>query len=173
MLGIKTASPSPNSIIRSAAPDTKFVKGQEGTVHWENITDTAPVNVWRSYAFENVCFNHIPQIKKALGISGVATSESLWSKRGTEEEQGTQVDLILKRKDNIYNMCEAKFYSDLFAVSREYHFTLVRRRNLLMEKIPKKATVHNILITTYGLERNEYFSYFIQTVTLDDLFTDG
>ena len=28
--------------------------------------NSQPINVWRGYAFENVCFNHITQIKKAL-----------------------------------------------------------------------------------------------------------
>lgn len=139
---------------------------------WVNISDSQPVIIWRGYAFENVCFNHIKQIKMALGISGVSTIESLWSKRGTEEQPGTQIDLIISRKDNIINMCEIKFYSDLFAVNKDYHFTLVRRNNMLHEIIPKKAAVHNTLITTYGLKHNEYFSDFIHVITLDDLFAE-
>lgn len=150
----------------------RFVKGSAGrSTTWANIMDSGGVTAWKGYAFENVCFNHIRQIKAALGISGVSTCESLWSKRGTEEVPGTQIDLIIERKDNIVDMCEVKFYSDEFAVNKEYHFTLVRRKNLLLEKVSKKMAVHSILITTYGLKHNEYYNDFIQTITLDELFT--
>ena len=67
-------------------------------------------------------------------------------------------------------MCEIKFYNDEFAVDKDYHFALVRRRNLLLEKVPKRAAIHNTLITTYGLKRNEYYSDFVQTITINDLF---
>ena len=69
-------------------------------LNWINIADSSSVTAWRGYAFENVCFNHINQIKAALGISGVSTNETLWSKKGSEEESGTQIDLIIERKDN-------------------------------------------------------------------------
>ena len=40
-----------------------------------------------------------------------------------------------------------------------------------MERIPKRAVIHNTLITTYGLRRNEYFSDFVNVITIDDLFS--
>lgn len=147
-------------------------KAKRRTTDWTNISDTGSAAAWRGYAFENVCFNHIRQIKAALGISGVSTNETLWSKKGSEEVSGTQIDLIIERKDNIVNMCEVKFCNDEFAVNRDYHFTLVRRKNLLLEKVPKRAAIHNTLITTYGLKQNEYYSDFVQTITLDDLFKE-
>ena len=150
----------------------RFVKEHAGKrkINWVNIADSQPVITWGGYAFENVCFNHIGQIKSALGISGVSTSESLWSRRGGEDIPGTQIDLIIDRKDHVVNMCEIKFYNDEFAVSKDYHLTLVRRRNMLREMIPKRATVHSTLITTYGLKHNEYYGDFIRIVTMDDLF---
>ena len=148
-----------------------FINGNASKkINWINISDSAKVSTWRGYAFENVCWNHIPQIKKALGISGVVTSESLWSKRATDESDGTQIDLIIERKDNVVNMCEIKFYSEDFAVNKDYHFILERRRRLLNELIPKKSTIYNTLITSYGLKHNEYFGDFVNIVTLDDLF---
>ena len=150
----------------------RFVKDKAGkrNTNWVNMADSQPVITWSGYAFENVCFNHIGQIKSALGISGVSTSESLWSKRGGEDTAGTQIDLIIDRKDRVVNMCEIKFYNDEFAVNKDYHLTLTRRRNLLLEIIPKRSTVHNTLITTYGLKHNEYYGDFIRVITMDDLF---
>ena len=137
---------------------------------WSGAAGSQAVTGWNALAFENVCFNHIRQIKAALGISGVSTNESLWSKKGTDEEEGTQIDLIIERKDNVVNMCEAKFYGDEFVADKECHFALVRRERLLREIIPKKASIHNTLITTFGLKHAEYFSDFTNIITLDDLF---
>lgn len=147
----------------------KFMKGNKRK-SWINIEDSRPVTVWKGYAFENTCWNHVSQIKDALKIGGVATEESLWSKRGNDETDGTQIDLIIDRRDHVVNMCEIKFYSEDFAVDKDYHMTLERRKRLLREVIPKKSVIHNILITTYGLKHNEYYSDFINIVTLDDLF---
>ena len=137
---------------------------------WLNAAGSQSVMIWNGLAFENLCFNHINQIKAALGISGVSTDESLWSKKGTDEDEGAQIDLIIERKDNVINMCEAKFYSDEFVADKDCHFALVRRERLLREIIPKKASIHNTLITTFGLKHVEYFGDFVNTITLDDLF---
>ena len=53
---------------------------------WQQNTTQPEVVAWRGYAFENVCFNHIEQIKQALGISGVITSESAWTKKADDED---------------------------------------------------------------------------------------
>ena len=46
---------------------------------------------WKGYAFENVCWNHMTQIKDALKIGGVVTEESLWSKRGIDNSDATKI----------------------------------------------------------------------------------
>lgn len=74
----------------------------------ENLTSQTIIT-WRGFAFKNVCFNHVSQIKKALGISGVNTNQSLWSKR-SDDTDGTQIDMIIERADNVVNMCEAKLF---------------------------------------------------------------
>ena len=117
-----------------------------------------------------MCFNHVKQIKTALGISGVVTNESAWFSKGDGETGGAQIDMIIERKDNIVHLCEIKFYSDQFRMKKDDHFALVRRQNVLREKIPKKASVRNTLISTYGLVRNEYSGDFVHSITLDDLF---
>ena len=122
--------------------------------------------------FTRVCLNHISQIKKGLGIAGVNTEQSSWIQREDNNNEGTQIDLIIKRKDNIYNLFEIKFYSEEFTVDKYYHATLVHRKNLFLEHIPRKAAIHSTLITTYGLTHNEYSSDFISVVTLDDLFAE-
>lgn len=148
-----------------------FVKGQARLVtdFWKSDAKQAVVS-WRGIAFEEVCWYHWAQIKKALGIEGVQTELSAWTKPGDDEEDGTQIDLLLIRKDRVVNMCEMKFYKDEFCVSKAYHKTLVHRQNMLERELPKHTVVHSTLVTTEGLGYNEYSGDFQQVVTLEDIF---
>ena len=98
-------------------------------------------------------------------------NHSAWSKR-EDDIEGTQVDLIIERKDNVVNMCEIKFYGNDFSVSKDYHKTLINRQELLSKELSPKVNIHNTLITTYGLKDNEYSSDFDSVITLDDLFAE-
>lgn len=151
----------------------KFVSGRTDLDEsfWQHGISSQFVISWRGFAFENLCFNHIRQIKGALGISGVITACSAWSKR-PDDTEGTQVDLIIKRRDNVIDMCEIKFYGDDFVVSKDYHQTLMRRQELLSGIIPRKFVIHGILVTTFGLAYNEYSGDFLQVVTLGDLMKE-
>ncbi len=136
---------------------------------WQQNTASQAIASWRGYAFENVCFNHISQIKQALGISGIGSVQSAWTKTDGDT-RGTQIDLLIVRKDNVVNMCELKFYSDIFTVDKDYDLILRNRRSLLEEDIPRKSTIHSTLITTYGIKDNEYRWSFDNVVTMDSLF---
>lgn len=138
---------------------------------WQQNVSSQHIVSWRGYAYENVCFNHIAQIKKALGISGVITTHSAWSKRGDDVE-GIQIDLLIFRNDNVVNMCEMKYYSDNFAVGKEYYRVLLHRQELLAQEISPKFSIYNTLVTTFGLTYNEYSGIFSNVITMDDLFND-
>lgn len=151
----------------------RFVEKQKemDPAFWMNNVKSAKVNAWRGYAFEDLCMRHVNRIKQALQIGGISSEQSAWALQGDNEKEGTQIDLLIQRKDNIVNMCEMKFYSEDFTVSKAYHKVLVHRTNTLLEHLNRKTAIHSTLITTYGLAHNEYASDFVHTITLDDLFT--
>ncbi|MGN0278550.1 MAG: ATP-binding protein [Lachnospiraceae bacterium] len=136
---------------------------------WQQNVSSGVVAVWRGFAFENVCFNHIEQIKRALGISGVISENSAWSKR-SDNEEGTQIDLLISRNDNVINMCEIKYYSSEFSVNKDYYQLLLKRQTILSESVSPKMVIHSTLITTFGLSHNEYSGAFTNVIVLDDLF---
>lgn len=136
---------------------------------WQQNITAQPVVTWRGYAFENVCFTHIDQIKKALEISGIISSSSAWSKKGGDED-GAQIDLLIQRNDNVINMCEIKFTSDDFTVDKNYYRVLLSRPNQIRKLVSPKISILSTLITTFGLKQNEYSSAFTNVVTMDDLF---
>ncbi len=149
----------------------RFVKNnnERNKYFWQQRQNQQEVVSWRGIAFENVCFNHIDQIKKSLGISGVITSESQWTKKADDEE-GLQIDMLITRNDNVINMCEIKFYSDDFVVDKEYFRTIQRRIAAIQSLVSPKISIYSTLITTYGLKKNEYSGAFIKTITFEDLF---
>lgn len=67
-------------------------------------------------------------------------------------------------------MCELKFYSGEFIVDRDYYKTLMNREMMLKKEIAKKSVVRSTLITTFGLQKNEYSDIFTNVILLDDLF---
>lgn len=149
----------------------RFIENQKeiSKDFWLSNVESQNIVSWRGIAFENVCFNHISQIKKALGISGVSTSESAWSKQ-KGDEIGTQIDMLIVRKDNIVNMCEIKFYSSEVAVDKNYDKVLRNRVLLLSSKLSRKMSISSVLITTFGLKYNEYSGDFDNVILIDDLF---
>lgn len=149
----------------------KFVKDQDGLIDsfWQKSVTAQSVVSWRGFAFENVCLNHISQIKDALKIGGVITKQTVWHKR-PDDKDGTQVDLLIQRNDNIVNMCEMKYYSSEFASDKAYHSKIMERRSLIEERIPKGMVVHSTLITTYGLKYNDYSGDFDNVITIEDMF---
>lgn len=152
----------------------RFVKNHEllDEDFFSNNVNSQSIASWRGYSFENVCFNHIKQIKYALGISGVSTKQYAWSIH-EENGEGAQIDLIIERKDNIVNMCEMKFYSDEFVVDKNYDRILRNRIELLRKYIPKKCGIHSIIVTTFGVKDNEYKWDFQNSLTIDDLFIES
>lgn len=136
---------------------------------WQQNTNSHLLSSWRGNAFENVCFNHVEQLKKSLGISGVNTSSSAWSKRANDEE-GTQIDLLIIRDDNVINLCELKFYSGEYDVDNKYYKTLMNRESILQKEVSPKTAIRSTLITTFGLKKNEYSNVFSNVILMDDLF---
>lgn len=150
----------------------KFVQGRSGIdpEFWMHNGTSPVVNTWRGFAFEEVCFNHIYQIKKALNILGVSSTQSSWTLKGDKDTEGTQIDLLIHRKDNVLNLCEMKFYNEKFTVDKNYYMKIVHRQNVLAEHLSRKSVIHNVLVTTEGLNYNEYSSIFQNVVVLDNLF---
>ena len=145
-------------------------KTTQDEMFWQNNQFLPAVNTWRGFAFENVCFLHIPQIKSALGIASVATDVSSWSFKENEIHDGTQIDMLVSRADRIINLCEIKFSVSEYVITKEYDERLRKRMQTFMEVVRPKYAIHNTLITTYGLKQNNYSSRFQNVITLQDLF---
>jgi hypothetical protein len=149
-----------------------FVKRKKGTNsdYWSSLIDNSVRKVWEGYSFELLCQMHISQIKKALSIGGVVTYTSSWHSKNAEV--GAQIDLLIDRNDNIINLCEMKFSSKEFVITKTYDKNLQNKHSVFVEETETKKSVHITMITTYGVKHNAYWNNIQSEVTLEDLFAD-
>ncbi|MDX1908272.1 MAG: ATP-binding protein [Bacteroidia bacterium] len=152
----------------------KFVEGSKalGPGAWLSRSSGASWVSWSGFAFENLCLKHVPQIKKALGISGLYTEQSPWRFVAKEPgEEGAQIDLLLDRKDNCINLIEIKFSGDVFTIDKKYAATLRTKRRVFIEKTGTRKSVFFTLLTAFGAKSNEHYLGVIQNqITMDALF---
>lgn len=140
--------------------------------YWTDRASDGEKNAWRGFAFERLCLEHIPQIKKALGISGVYTEVYSWNRTATAQQRGAQVDLLIDRRDGIVNLCEMKYASKPFAIDKRENDKLQNRVEAFREVLPKNRSIHLTLVTSCGLVHNIYWNNVQSKITLDDLFAD-
>ena len=151
----------------------RFLKSAHSTDEnfWSNNVQSPRRRAWAGLAFEHVCFQHVPQIKQALGIGGISTSISSWKCEPNEAyEQGAQIDMIIERADNVINICEMKFASDEFAIDKATDMNLRNKLGQFRYVTKTRKALHLTLITTYGLKRNGYHGTAQSEVTMNNLF---
>ncbi|MEZ4824734.1 MAG: ATP-binding protein [Bacteroidia bacterium] len=142
-----------------------------GTNIWQQLSKTQVYISWAGYAFENICFKHMPQIKKALGISGVYAIFYSFYKKGNENEDGIQVDLLIDRNDHIINLCEIKFYAAEYTIDKTAAMKLRNRIAKFKEVSHTRKQIFLTMITTFGVKENAYNHGLVDSaLTMDDLF---
>ena len=80
----------------------KFLSGHSVVdEHFWSINVNTPLrNAWEGLAFQRVCFEHVRQIKQALGIAGVSTQIYSWRvKDDPVLGNGAQSDMVIERAD--------------------------------------------------------------------------
>ena len=128
---------------------------------------------WAGYTFENVCMNHILQLKKALGITGINTATSTFIAKPKDGLEGTQIDLLIERADQTIHLCEIKFLEEELAINKAFVQNLQNKRTIFNYHTKNKNHLFNTIITTYGLKQNDYSQQNIdQVVTMQALFED-
>ena len=147
-----------------------FAKTKSTDTHfWANNLNTPRINTWHGLAFEQVVMLHIPQLKQALGIGGIAVEYYAWRSKHTEPK--SQIDLILERADRMLNLCEIKYSSGEYQMDKEEFEKIRRRMWNFMDETDIKYGIHLTIITPYGLKRNMYYNEFVKHLTLDHLFS--
>ena len=149
----------------------KFISGirNNDETFWSNSIDNPKRRAWSGYAFEQVCLEHVPQIKRRLGISGVATNVSVW--RSSKKNSPAQVDLVLERRDGIIHLFEMKFSTTEFIIDKKYEEVLRNRAAAFRAETKTRSAVYTSMLTTYGVKNNAYAMSVLQNnLEMDCLF---
>ena len=151
----------------------KFIEhsGSYEVGNWINRINDPSVNVWAGLAFEQICWDNVKNIKKAMGIENVYSETSTWYKKGDKETSGAQIDLVIDRKDLVINLFEIKHSINPFEITKVYDLNLRNKIGAFKESSKTRKAVFLTMITTFGLVRNEYSRSIVQNeLTMDCLF---
>ena len=140
--------------------------------YWSNQENTPARNAWCGIAFERVCLQHIGEMKRALGISGVLTDVSSWSCAADPERgiNGSQIDLLIDRRDQVINLCEMKYCTQEYSITKEVDASVRRKVNDFRTVTGTRSAIHVTFVTPYGLARNSYAGNVQSEITADDFF---
>lgn len=102
----------------------------------QSFINTPAYSSWAGHSFEILCLNNIYAIKKALGINGVMTKEYSWkSKKFTP---GSQIDLLIQRKDMVINVCGIKYAIGEYTITKEYKENLINKLQTFFDEMKPK-----------------------------------
>jgi uncharacterized protein len=132
--------------------------------YWLKYYNTPKYNNWAGYAFEIVCFNHLLQIKKALGISGIMSSSYSW------QNTDAQIDLVIDRADKVVNIFEIKYSQGPFIITQKYEVELRNKVAQFRSNTSNQKAIWPIFISPYGLGNSPYNHFFLKTLTMDIFF---
>ena len=148
-----------------------FVKNrQRSKNYWQAMQGKPAYNTWCGLAFERVCLWHTEQIKTKLGINGIVTTENAWRNIANENIPGAQIDLLIDRSDGITDICEIKFSSEEYCITKSYLEKLLQKKSVYQAITKTRKAVHLVMITTFGISKNAQYGEIQNEITADDLF---
>lgn len=135
---------------------------------WSNMIDNPARRAWSGYAFEQVCFSHVAQLKQALGINGILSSVCSWRSRHADKK--AQIDMIIDRRDQVINLCEMKYSSAPYEITKDYYQHLMDRQELFRSETSTRKALMLTIVSALGLKSNAYSASIPRVLTLEDLF---
>lgn len=151
----------------------QFLESRPSDEHfWSNQLNTPRVNTWEALAFERVCLEHVNEMKRKLGISGVLTDVNSWYCKADRDRgiYGSQIDLLIVRKDQVINICEMKYSQAEYIVTRNTDQSIRQKISDLQTLTHTKYSIHPTLVTTYGIVDNMWSGSIQSVITMDDLY---
>lgn len=138
---------------------------------WLEKTTEGSYHAWKGYAFESICYKHLPQIMHKLHLKPSSIPFS-WRSRGTQKIDGAQIDLLFDRADDAITLCEIKYSDKPFLIDKTYAKILQKKREVFAEQTKTKKQIFLVMISANGLQESLYSELIDNTVVLEDLFSD-
>jgi len=150
------------------------ILAEGGADYWLAKSCTPSHRAWSGYAFEGLCLKHAQQIKRALGITAIASEVGTWrhvAAKGQARAQGAQIDLLFDREDGVINLCEVKYAAKRFEINKAYAAELRRKMAVFAKQTRTTKQLLLTLVAPHGVKKNAYSDELVDSVvTIDDLF---
>lgn len=155
------------------SPIKNQLKQNQNANYWQSIINTPGYYSWLGYSFENLCYKHLPQIRKALRIDSASFASPWRSVMITQEiKSGAQIDLLFDRPDDAITICEIKNTENPFVIDKPYAKQLQNKLDVFARTTGTKKQLFLAIISANGLKETLYSEALINggVVTLKDLF---
>ena len=147
--------------------------GKNNHLDFTTLSDLPLWKTWSGYTFENICLIHINQIRKALSIAGMTSSIASFIARPKDGLPGTQIDLLIDRSDQSINICEIKFSTEDYVITKKDVNNLQTKKQVFRYHTKTKKHLFTTIITTMGVVDNSHKMDAVdQVVVLNDLFLE-
>ncbi len=104
-----------------------------------------------------------------MGIAGISSRQCSWRGSDTDANKA-QIDLLIDRRDGIINLCEIKFSDHEYSITKSYETELLNKVSVFKASTATKKSIHLVMVTTFGIQKNSHSAIIQNEVTLDDLF---
>jgi AAA+ ATPase superfamily predicted ATPase len=131
---------------------------------WTQLFTKKEYESWCGYAFETVCYKHVDSIKEALKCDQINSKNYSWSNKKA------QVDLLIDRDDNLINLCEIKFYNDVFTVDENYADSLRNKETQFRTVTGTRKGLNTVMLTTWGIKGKHAVGLVTNSLTKECLF---
>lgn len=140
--------------------------------YWDKMKSSSVWHSWSGLAFEAICYEHLPQITKALSLSPTAVPTTWrYVPRKGSREQGAQIDLLFDRDDDSITICEIKYSDKPFIIDKQYATKLKQKIETFKRVTRTHKQIFLAIISSNGLKKTIYSEEMVSSiVTLDDLF---
>ena len=153
-------------------PIKNELKKRQHVTYWQQAAQTATYKTWVGYAFENICFKHIAEIRSALGLPDSLIGAS-WRYVPTKKnaQQGAQIDLLFLQPPDVMTLCEIKHTDKPFVLEQEDYSNLQNKLAVYERETRSKVQCYFALITAFGAKNTPYLKkLYAQVVTADCFF---
>ncbi len=153
-------------------PIKNQIKQNKTSKFWRANINTPGYFGWLGYVFENLCYKHLHQIKRALNLEENSFG-SPWRyiPRKDKTETGAQIDLLFEREDDAISICEIKCTDASFVIDKTYADVLKKKIEIFKKVTRTTKQIFLTLISLNGIKENQYSKELVHdVVTLSSLF---
>ncbi len=119
------------------------------------LLDSPSYRSFSGFNFELLCFKHVRELTSALGIGGIEVSPHIYYQKDV-----CQIDLLLDRADHLVTICEAKFKTNAYEMTKSDYEQMIARKdalqNYIQTKRGRKRDFNFCLIHLSGVTNNKY-----------------